>query len=306
MNPKKLGVVLLSITYSNSAMHIEWGWQEFSVDSEGNAKFTKGMMMTLEKTYNFRVSRAQLVRLYKTINQAGFFSMNNDYTDPTIMDGGTSAITVTANGTGKTVSVTNYYLPEFDVIASEIIAIIQSELGGNCFSFDDMKGNCDIKKAECAGKDIIECADWDDFCEWEEGSLEITPEFCTAVENREICVEYCAENQCNEDLCDELMFEADGCVECTAGCCSFCSDLDSCAGKDSCRIVWIHPSGESWQFAGCENRNYCEGLEGLCNHLSLSYQGYRYASLIEGDGENATEYSGMADELQDLYNEECE
>ncbi|MBN1941326.1 MAG: hypothetical protein JW772_04035 [Candidatus Diapherotrites archaeon] len=131
-----------------------------------------------------------------------------------------------------------------------------------------------------------------------------TPKYCDARENRRECIEYCESIRCPAELCDTLMFDAPTCFQCAPGCCSYCNDLDSCADTLGCKIVWLHPAGESWQYSACENANYCfAGTD--CSYLSLSYQGYRYHSLIEEDTEKAAEYAQKADDLQDLFNTQC-
>ncbi len=136
---------------------------------------------------------------------------------------------------------------------------------------------------------------------------EPTAKYCDTPANRGgPCVDFCSKNTCLEELCDALMFEVEGCTECSPGCCSLCTNLDSCESTKACRIAWIHPSGESWQFGGCENANLCAGKEEECNDKFVSFQGYRYSSLIEEDQTKAAEYSQKSDELQDAYNAECE
>ncbi len=295
-----------SFEYGTGAMHLEWGSYLFRVDSSGNASFKKTRETALVKTYEFAVSGEERLKIYQAAASNGFFSLQDMYEDPSIMDGGWSEISITANSATKTVSMRNYSLPQFENIASEIVALLKSKLGEDCFNFDDILEDCGKKKAECEGRDTIECSDWKYFCGWQEITEEPTPEQCETIAGRQQCLEYCIENDCSTELCDALLFEATGCTACSPGCCSLCTDLDSCTEVGFCKVAWIHPSGESWQFGGCENINLCMGFEEVCDYVFVSYQGMRYTSLIEENQDKAADYALQADLLQDTYNAECE
>lgn len=307
-----------SLRYGTGAMHLEWGAYYFDIDSSGQATFKKTMEMHMEKIYTFTVTEEERLQIYNAARTNGFFSLLDTYQDPNIMDGGWDEISITADGSTKTVTLLNYALPQFDLVDSAIFSVLKNYIE-DPFPIDDFFEDCNHMKTICEGKEFIECeteqvdclgnefvhcGEWQYFCGWDLN--ELTPEYCDALVHREECTEFCRDNTCSEELCEALIFEADACQECSPGCCSLCNDLDTCADRYFCKIVWIHPEGESWQFSACDNKNFCMGDEAACHYFSLSYQGYRYHSLIEEDANKAAEYSEIADALQDTYNEVCE
>ncbi len=308
--PKKLEKLPddFKLKYTSGAMHKEWGWYEFEADSTGSAVFTKGMEMALEKKFEFTATKEELLKIYNTAVEKGFFNLNDGYSDDSIQDGGAESIAFTANGNYKRVGMTNYSLEQFDAVESEIVKLIQSRAGENAFDLDFIE-ECPERELECKGVESEECYSWQSLCGWKDsgnGNGQISAEYCDKLENREECFLYCLENQCTVELCDALMFDAPECFSCETGCCSKCNDLDSCFESGSCSVAWIHPSGESWQFGGCENVNLCLDSAGICDYIFTSYQGFRYTSLIEEDLEQSILYEELADELQALYNKECE
>ncbi|MBU0636260.1 hypothetical protein KKE06_04505 [Candidatus Micrarchaeota archaeon] len=289
------------VEYESGAMHVEWGQYSLKIDSSGNAVFEKTMGMALSKKYEFNASESERKKIFDAAVTNGFFSLNEQYQDPSIMDGGWSSIQIKSDSETKTVTVTNFYLEQFDKVEAEITGLIVSRIGERAFSFDDLEEDCSQKKSECNGKDSSECNEWKDFCEWKG---DINTEYCDAAENREECIEYCIDNTCNEELCDALLLDADNCTECGPGCCSLCNNLDACE-TIGCSVTWVHPSGESWQFGGCENTNWCAGSEEICDYLLAAYQGYAYHAFIEGNQEKAIAYEETSSALFGLYEEEC-
>ncbi|MBU1930800.1 hypothetical protein KJ972_04790 [Candidatus Micrarchaeota archaeon] len=269
------------VSYGNGAMHLEWGQYNLEIDASGNAVFEKTRGISLSKKYEFTASKSERKKIFDAVVTNNFFSLNEQYQDPSIMDGGWSRIRITANGETKTVTMSNFYLESFDRVESQIGELIISKLGENAFSLNDLSEECSAKKSECIGSTSSECNEWKDFCGWEGG---ISAEYCDTKENRETCIDYCIENDCSEELCDALMFDAGNCMECGPGCCSFCDSLDACE-TIGCSVTWVHPSGESWQFGGCENTNLCSGLEETCSYLTNSSQGYLYHASIEENQE---------------------
>lgn len=297
-----------SFEYSSASPEGEWStFYHLVVDSSGNATFTKKMRTALEKTYTFAVTEEQRIEIYGLVVENDFFSLLDNYGDPSAPADGWEYVTVTANSKTKKVARYDYYsVPAFDIVLLEIMDVLSSEFGENAFAFDPLKEDCDGKKTYCEGKDTVECNDWKAFCDWQEEQPELTLEYCEPLENREECIDYCTDNNCSEELCEALLFEPDDCTECSPGCCSFCGDLDSCAEHTYCRTVWVHPTGESWQFGGCENLDFCMDTEEACEYLFYSYQGYSYISAIEEDQNKALEYSALAALLEEFYNEGCE
>lgn len=294
----------LEIEYSGGAMHLEWGSYQLKIDEESQATFTKKMGLAMEKTYEFKASKEEKIGIYKTALENNFFGLQDHYTDETIMDGGWDEISITADGETKTVTVTNYYLPQFDAVATKISQLIKSKLGEKAFTTEDMMDDCPAKEEECNGKETTECEEWKHFCDWKEG-FQATAETCEKLENRKECVDHCYENDCKQELCDTLVFEAEGCIECGPGCCSKCKSLTACETTNGCKTTWVHPNGESWQYGGCENVDFCITEETLCEEILSAYQGYAYHSIIEENKETAMAFELMSQELQDMYNEEC-
>ena len=277
-------------SYATGATHADWGTYNFECDSEGNAHFTKEMGFDLKKTYDFKANDEDRQKVYDSVVKNDFFGLQNSYTDPSIMDGGFSNMTITADGQSKTVSVTNFDQPQFEDIALEINQIILKYVGADAYSLDELEDleNTIENNTENTTGDFI-----------------ATAENCEALENRENCVNYCSANICEEEVCDTLLFDADECTECGTGCCSFCNELESCRASEGCYITWVHPSGESWQYGGCENMNLCMNSETLCDYISTSYQGFLYHSVIEENSAKATLYEEMGNTLQNTYNSEC-
>ncbi len=302
-NPPKEMPENFSFSYESGAMHLEWGHYIFNVDEKGNAVFLKEKGFSLMKEYEFTISEEERKQVYNSVIENGFFYLNGSYQDPAVMDGGFDRIKVHADTDAKTVSVVNTHVEQFSKIEAEIVKVLKNHVN-DPFDFGDLMLECNSKENECIQEELPECNEWKEFCGWD--LEEFSSEYCDKLQNRSKCIEYCTENICKEEVCDTLMFEAIGCSECGPGCCSYCNELDSCAELSGCEISWIHPAGESWQFAGCENTNLCAGTEELCNYLFLSYQGYRYHSLIEENSEKAKDYELFSDSVQELYNEECE
>ncbi|MFH1240383.1 MAG: hypothetical protein V1672_04140 [Candidatus Diapherotrites archaeon] len=299
-------------SYSNGAMHLDWGSYNFTCDEEGKAEFTKEINGDVRKTYEFQVSEEDREKVYKSVVENNFFGLQDTYEDPTIMDGGFSKISVYADGQRKTVDVSNFYQPQFENVETAINQIIKKYVGDDAYSFNDLKSECSNKQIACIGNEMdYECDSWRAFCDWEENVITDTDDFvatagnCEALENREKCITYCSTHLCEEEICDTLVFDAEQCTGCGTGCCSFCNDLDSCTATDGCYITWVHPSGESWQYGGCENMNLCMSTGTLCNYILTSYQGFLYHSVIEEDITKATLYEQLGNALQDTYNSEC-
>ncbi|MBU2100672.1 hypothetical protein KKG83_07430 [Candidatus Micrarchaeota archaeon] len=299
------------VEYSSGATHLEWGQYSLKIDSKGKAVFEKSIETSMKKSYEFTVTESERKKIYDAVVLNNFFNLNEKYEDPMIMDGGWSKIKITANGNTKTVITVNASNEQFEKVENEIGRLITHKIGEKAFDFTDFVDDCGEKEIACNGKDTIECSEWSYYCAWGENNLEqFSPEYCDLLENRTECIEHCLDEECSEELCETLRFEPLECdssePSCEAGCCGKCNNLDSCKETSGCEIAWIHPEGESWQFGGCNNANLCMGSEEICNYLSLSYQGYRYTSLIEENQELASLYAEKSNTLQDLYNAECE
>ncbi|MFH1588772.1 MAG: hypothetical protein ABIA76_05540 [Candidatus Diapherotrites archaeon] len=317
------------VSYDSGAMHLEWGSSEFHADASGEAYFLDKIGMDLVLRYEFEVTKEELLKIYKVAVANNFFLLM-DQSDPSIMDGGWDRISITADGQSKTVNMHNASNDQFSAVETAIYELISSK-APQAYAYNTFENACPKKEIECRelqeqgneceedNWDCLElfyaCDEWEMYCEergltWmKETDLnqetEITAEYCDELENREECIDYCAENDCSEELCDALMFEASECTECSAGCCSYCTELDSCEITSGCEVIWVHPSGESWQFGGCANTNLCETDAELCEYISYAYQGYAYHASIEENESDANTYMEISEMYQELYNEEC-
>ncbi|MBU0662540.1 hypothetical protein KKH30_02670, partial [Candidatus Micrarchaeota archaeon] len=128
----------IELSYSTGAAHLDWGTYYLEVGSDGKAMFTKSAGPG-EKSYDFSVSAAELEKIYETAESEGFFFLQDNYTDPSIMDGGWSSITISGRGNSKTVGVTNYSLPAFEEVETEIARLILSKIGDDAFSLKDLE-----------------------------------------------------------------------------------------------------------------------------------------------------------------------
>ena len=169
----------IEIRYSTGAMHMEWGAYTFSADASGKAYFRKERDVIIIKEYDFTVPKEGLLEIYKSAVKSGFFYLEDSYNDPSIIDGGYSKITITADGSSKGVSVYNYYNESFELVEGKIGKLIIANLGEKAYAFEDMSEECAAKKIECEEGVVYKCVEgskcldmeydcevWKDFCEW--------------------------------------------------------------------------------------------------------------------------------------------
>jgi len=311
------------ITYASGATHIEWGSFEFNADTSGNANLIAKRGMYMEVRKDFTLTDEELLEIYKAVIVNDFFSLDSSYKNPAIMDGGWESIGITVEEYTKTVRVTNAHQPQFDAITAKIMGLVTEKLGVNAL---DMRPACPEKRIECKDwPNIYKCAgskcdlstdaceEWAEFCEWDPEkppeelppAVELTPEYCDKLSNREECIEHCFWNFCSQDLCDTLVFEAPECTECGAGCCEQCDDLSSCTAGLGCGVAWVLPSGGAYEFGGCQNMDLCMGTEEICSILSNNYQGYEVAAAIEEDSSIAATYQELSELLEESYSSNC-
>ena len=243
-NPEKI-----SFSYSSGAMHLDWGSFEIIVDEEGNGTYYDRMGMSMELEKKFTLTKEEMREVFDIAAKNGFYSLNDSYNDPSIMDGGWNKLSITTDDYTKTVNLSNYNLPQFSEVSSKIYSLANEKLGANGLS-NNFKDYCPEKKIECnefseeqcnaldsSEKDYLDCYDcveWEEYCEWGGKKFVANVEICNLLENRVNCIDYCLNNICVEAVCDALMFEADECTQCSPGCCSLCSDLDSCTSGFIC------------------------------------------------------------------------
>ena len=111
------------LIYSTGATHLEWGAYWLEIDSSGNAEFVKGKGHT-NVTETFDVSQEDLLDLYSSVVINDFFGLNGEYSDPSIMDGGYSYLSVTAKGKTKKVMIVNTENGRFSRIEEEVTQLI--------------------------------------------------------------------------------------------------------------------------------------------------------------------------------------
>jgi len=162
----------LSFSYSSGAMHLDWGSYEVNVEPSGNGTLIKKMGMSMELQKTFSLSQGEMKEVFDTASKNGFFSLNDSYDDPFIMDGGWSRISISTDSSTKTVSMSNYSLQQFSAVESKIISLVTNKLGANAFSLSDFKNYCPTKLAECSSigtecgsKECYDCEEWIYFCE---------------------------------------------------------------------------------------------------------------------------------------------
>ncbi|MFH1663626.1 MAG: hypothetical protein ABH986_02325 [archaeon] len=155
------------VEYSSGATHLEWGHYELKIDSKGNAVFEKTIETSLTKKYEFTVSESERKKIFDAVVLNSFFSLNENYEDPFVMDGGFTKISIKANGERKTVTLVNYSQEQFEKVKQEIGRLITYKLGEKAFSFNDLMDECPEKETECSGKpEDFECRDWNYYCRW--------------------------------------------------------------------------------------------------------------------------------------------
>jgi len=162
------------VSYDSGATHLEWGHYELSIDSQGKAVFEKTMETALSKKYEFDVSESERKKIFDAVVINNFFGLNDNYNDPSIMDGGFTKISIKANGKRKTVLVVNSSVDQFDKVENEIGRLITHKIGEEAFSFQDLMDEypekeipkefycikdddcAECSNSECSNKDFVE------------------------------------------------------------------------------------------------------------------------------------------------------
>ena len=178
-NPEKI-----SFSYSSGAMHLDWGSFEVNVDSSGNGTLLKKMGLSMELQKTFSLSQEEIKEVFDTASKNGFYSLNESYDDPFIMDGGWSRISISTDSSTKTVTMNNYFLQQFDTVETKIASIVIKKLGANAFDLSEFRNLCPQKEGECksfimsancdpdapseVSEECFVCLDWFDYCDWEE------------------------------------------------------------------------------------------------------------------------------------------
>lgn len=119
-NPQKYSAVPTDFEaiYSYGACHAEWGRTNIFIDANGSGIYESGSgIYENEKFTNqefrkaFSLNETELLELITSIEQTSFYSLNDYYSNPDIVDGSCSFISVTKNNVTKSVSVSNMKSP---------------------------------------------------------------------------------------------------------------------------------------------------------------------------------------------------
>jgi hypothetical protein len=126
----------LYIIYSDGACHAEWGRSEVIITADGNGisqsgsgSYEDGRFEEEESRLGFTLSEEELLFLLNAIEGSGFYSLDDTYTDMSIMDGSCEYISVTADNKTKGVSISNTSPPEAYRTARSAIMGVAEEKG---------------------------------------------------------------------------------------------------------------------------------------------------------------------------------
>ena len=124
-------------------------------DGSGEVINSAGLLV---KNHPFLLTKAELLDILNTAKSNGFFSMNEKYVNPDIMDGGSTTITIRVDGVTKSVQVINYDYPAFYNISDKISSLTTEKLGLQDFVEDDLLDQCGTALANCPATDTnYEC-----------------------------------------------------------------------------------------------------------------------------------------------------
>ena len=113
------------VTYSYGACHAEWGVTTITIDANGNGNYESTIGTPNEA--EFTVSEEDLMGLLNKIDESGFYSLNDYYSDPLTVDGSCQSIFITKNNITKSVAISNTPAPEaYSTVADAISEIVKS------------------------------------------------------------------------------------------------------------------------------------------------------------------------------------
>ena len=115
------------IVYGTGATHAEWGRTTYRISADGKAtcEKTKGSRTKgTKKLEHYQLTKGELKLMIKKINDAHFSDLKEQYSNPKIMDGSSSYISVTMDKQSHSVVVRNTSQREFSEIANLIQTII--------------------------------------------------------------------------------------------------------------------------------------------------------------------------------------
>lgn len=124
----------LAITSSYGACHAEWGRTNIHIDAYGNGIYESGRGSMIDDRFaeeefrkTFTLNENELLALLNQIEESGFYSLQDDYTNLEVRDGGCRFISVIRNNVTKFVSVSNTEAPAaYSQAADAIYAVAEA------------------------------------------------------------------------------------------------------------------------------------------------------------------------------------
>jgi HEAT repeat protein len=115
--------IALEIYYTHGACHAEWGRTNIWIDGNGKGLYESGSgsLIIFENEERFEhemfrkmfvLNETELLGLVDELERSEFYSLNDRYYDPEVIDGYCATISVTRDNVAKSVSVANAATPE--------------------------------------------------------------------------------------------------------------------------------------------------------------------------------------------------
>jgi len=164
---KTVGTIVpsdFSLEYQFGACHAEWGRTNLKVDNNGNVNVesTQGFFRE-EKQYS--LSKDELTSIYQAFLKNNFFSLESEYRNTGIIDGGCSSLELKADDKTHKVSMVNQTPNQITKITKILLQIM--ELKDKNWQQIDRKQICTKAKVACIGTkeyNGIPCEVWNSQC----------------------------------------------------------------------------------------------------------------------------------------------
>lgn len=111
----------LAIYHSYGACNAEWGETEVNINAKGEGFYRSGRLGQWEFNKTFTLNETELLGLVDELEKSRFYSLNDSYYNPRVIDGDCSLISITKNNVTKSVSVSNIFAPEAYHKTSDLI-----------------------------------------------------------------------------------------------------------------------------------------------------------------------------------------
>jgi len=105
----------LAIVDSKGDCHPERGTTDIEINARGEGSYQSRsgiMFMHVQFRKTFILNETELLGLVDELEKSGFYSLNDSYYDPEVIDGYCASISITRNNVTKSVSVANADAPE--------------------------------------------------------------------------------------------------------------------------------------------------------------------------------------------------